>query len=100
MVIGLRILLANLRAKTNIPLMPKKIKQPYKLTRKFIPELNRTMSVLKNGRVRIPTLDVDEDTAINLYKTAEENSCTRGVLIDFWAIADPRYVAPHAGSVD
>ena len=73
---------------------------PYKLTRKYIPELNRTMSVLKNGRVRIPTLDVDEDTAINLYKTAEENSCTRGELIDFWAIAHPRYVAPEIEPAD
>lgn len=75
-------------------------KPPYKLTRKFIPELNRTMSVLKNGRVRIPTLDVDEETAINLYRTAEENDVTRGELIDFWAIAHPRYSRPAIEPAD
>ena len=80
--------------------MPKKIKQPYKLTRKFIPELNRTMSVLKNGRIRIPTIDVDKDTAINLYRTAEDNDRTRGEVIDFWAIAHPRYVAPEIEPAD
>lgn len=74
--------------------------KPYKLTRKFIPELNRTMSVLKNGRVRIPTLDVDEDTAINLYRTASENGCTRGELIDFWALGHPRYARPAIEPAD